>query len=62
MLASSYRGRDWTLVVGTDPVHGCLGVIVVATRGAAGPGEALSIRGSLEHPVGPLFLPYFCTG
>jgi hypothetical protein len=49
ILVSSYRDSDWTLAVGTDPVHGCLGVIVVATRGAAGPGEALlSIRGSRE--------------
>jgi hypothetical protein len=49
MLASNHRYSDWTLAVGSDPVHGCLGVIVVATRGAAGPGEALlSIRGSRE--------------
>lgn len=32
-----------------DPVHGCVGVIVVATRGRAGPGEALlKVRGSRE--------------
>jgi hypothetical protein len=33
----------------TDPVYGCVGVIVVATRGTAGPGEAmLTVRGSRE--------------
>ncbi|MCV7225422.1 hypothetical protein [Mycolicibacterium komossense] len=32
-----------------DPVYGSVGVIVVATRGTAGPGEALlTVRGSRE--------------
>lgn len=32
-----------------DPVFGCVGVIVVATRGADGPGEALvTVRGTRE--------------
>jgi hypothetical protein len=38
-----------TPAMAADPVHGCVGVIVVATRGAAGPGEALlAVRGSRE--------------
>jgi membrane protein implicated in regulation of membrane protease activity len=33
----------------TDPVHGRVGVIVVATRGTAGPGEVMvTVRGSRE--------------
>jgi hypothetical protein len=43
------RGVDRTPAMAIDPVQGCVGVIVVATRGPAGPGEAkLTVRGSRE--------------
>jgi hypothetical protein len=36
-------------VAGEDPVVGCIGVLCVATRGAAGPGEVVvKIRGGSE--------------
>jgi membrane protein implicated in regulation of membrane protease activity len=46
----SIHGNEGSQVVRDEALIGCIGVLTVATRGPAGPGEVLvKVRGGTEH-------------
>jgi len=48
-VSAPAHGKEWLGVVANTSAIGCVGVITVATRGTAGPGEVLvRIRGGTE--------------